>query len=131
MQISARKLNTVLENQIFSVFNQTMADLRTPEEVDQVIRDLLTETEHTALAKRLAIATFLEKGRSYENIRETLKVSSATIASVAEQIGNPGFQLALTKIKAEEWAEKWVEKISRLFGKITQRTRKPPTLVDG
>ncbi|EKD49657.1 MAG: hypothetical protein ACD_63C00078G0001, partial [uncultured bacterium] len=81
MQVSSRQLNSVLEKQIFSVFYQTLSDLRTPEEIKTVLTDLLTETELTALAKRLAIATFLEKGRSYENIRDTLKVSSATIAS--------------------------------------------------
>ena len=118
MQISSRKLNTVLEKQIFSVFYQSLADLRTPEEVETVLADLLTDTERTALAKRLAIAVFLEKGRSYENIRETLKVSSATIASVAEQMGDPGFQLALAKVKAEEWAEEWAGRISGLFKKV-------------
>jgi TrpR-related protein YerC/YecD len=118
MQVSSRKLNAVLEKQIFSVFYQSLADLRTPEEVEAVFSDLLTDTERTALAKRLAIATFLEKGRSYENIRETLKVSSATIASVAEQMGNPGFRLALDKIRAEEWAEEWAGRIAGLFKKI-------------
>ena len=119
MQISERKLNAVLEQQVFSVFYQTLADLRTPHEVETVLSDLLSETERVALAKRLAIATFLEKGRSYENIRETLKVSSATVASVAEQMGNPGIQLALTKVKAEEWASHWAKRISRFFNKLS------------
>lgn len=118
MQVSTRKVNPVLEKQVFSVFYQALADLRTPEEVEEVFTDLLTETERTAIAKRLAIATFLEKGRSYENIRETLKVSSATIASVAELLASPGIQLALTKIKAEAWAEEWAGKIAGLFKKI-------------
>lgn len=122
MQISNRKLNGALEKQIFSVFYQALADLKTPQEVEIVVSDLLTETEKTALAKRLAIVAFLDKGRSYENIRETLKVSSATIASVAEQMGSPGMQLALTKIKAEEWAEEWAEKISTILKKITKKT---------
>lgn len=119
MQVSNRKLNTTLEKQVFSVFYQSLADLRTPEEVESVLTDLLTETERTAIAKRLAIATFLEKGRSYENIRETLKVSSATIAAVADQLGSPGYQLALTKIKAEQWAEEWAGKIAGLFKKVS------------
>ncbi len=122
MQVSNRKLNDALEKQIFSIFYQTLADLKTPEEVDSVISDLLTETEQTALAKRLAIAMFLDKGRSYENIRDTLKVSSATIASVAEQMGNPGMQMALKKIKAEEWADEWAGKISGIFKKIGSKS---------
>lgn len=118
MQVSSRKLNATLEKQIYGIFHQLLSDLRSPEEVESILSDLLTETEYTALAKRLAIATFLDKGRSYENIRETLKVSSATIASVAEQMGNPGIQKALAKIKAEEWAGEWSGKISGLFRKI-------------
>jgi TrpR-related protein YerC/YecD len=122
MQVSSRQLNSVLEKQIFSVFYQTLSDLRTSEEIKTVLTDLLTETELTALAKRLAIATFLEKGRSYENIRDTLKVSSATIASVAEQIGNPGFQMALERIRAEEWAGEWAGRIASLFRKVSSNT---------
>jgi uncharacterized protein YerC len=118
MQVSNRKLNATLEKQILPVFYQSLADLRTPEEVETVLSGLLTETERTALAKRLAIASYLEKGRSYENIRDTLKVSSATIASVAEHMGDPGFRLALDKIKAEAWADEWAGKIYGLFKKI-------------
>jgi len=121
MQISDRKLNAIFQEQLFSVFYQTLADLRTPNEVEIVFSDLLTETERVALAKRLAIATFLEKGRSYENIRDTLKVSSATVASVAEQMGNPGIQLALTKVKAEEWADKWAKRISLMFKNFSSK----------
>ena len=118
MQISTRKLNSTLEKQIFSVFYQALADLGSADEVKSVFEDLLTETERIALAKRLAIITFLDKGRSYENIRDTLKVSSATIASVAEQIGNPGIQKILAKVKADEWADEWAGKISGLLKKI-------------
>lgn len=119
MQVSSRKLNATLEKQIFSLFHKMFSDLKTTEEVNSVFSDLLTETEHVALAKRLAIAIFLDKGRSYENIRETLKVSSATIASVANQMGNPGIQSAIAKVKAEEWAGEWAGKISGLFKKIS------------
>ena len=115
MQLSARKLNKNIEKQIFAILYQVINDLKSEGEVTTVINDLLSETEKSAVAKRLAIATFLDKGRSYENIRETLKVSSATIASVQAAMGNPGFQLALRKVKAEEWADQWSDKISKLF----------------
>jgi uncharacterized protein YerC len=118
MQLSTRKLNKNIEKQILGLLYQVLNDLKSEEEVTTVMNDILSETEKLAVAKRLAIATFLDKGRSYENIRETLKVSSATIASVQEMIGNPGFQLALRKVKAEEWADQWGEKISNLFKSI-------------
>lgn len=120
MQLSSRKLNKNIEGQIFAILYQVINDLKSEEEVTTVMGDILSATEKLAVAKRLAIATFLDKGRSYDNIRETLKVSSATIASVQAMMGNPGFQLALRKVKAEEWAEAWGEKISNLFKSVVK-----------
>ena len=120
MQISARKLNKNIERQIFAILYQVISDLKSQEEVTTVIEDLLSGTEKLAVAKRLAIATFLDKGRSYENIRENLKVSSATIASVQAMMGSQGFQLALRKVKAEEWADQWSDKISNLFKSVVK-----------
>jgi len=116
MQVSSRPLNKRIENQLFVVLHQMLADAKSPNEVKEVLKDLLSSGEHTVIAKRLAIAIFLDKGRSYENIKETLKVSSATIASVQEMMGNSGVQLALQKVKAEEWADGWARKIRQLIG---------------
>lgn len=118
MQVSKQKLNKSIEKQIYSVFFQLVSDLKTPEEAAMLFEDLLSETERQVVAKRLAIGLFLDKGRSYENIKNTLKVSSATIASVQESMGNPGMQLALNKVKAEAWADEWAEKITSFVGKI-------------
>jgi uncharacterized protein YerC len=118
MQVSKQKMNKTIEKQIFSIFYQLVADVKNAEESKTLLHDLLTETERQVLAKRLAIAIFLDKGHSYEHIRSTLKVSSATIATVHELMGNPGIQLALQKVKAEEWADDWAGKISSIVGKI-------------
>lgn len=118
MQVSKQKLNKTIERQIYSIFYQLIADLKTESEVKTVFDDLFSETERQVVAKRIAIGLFLDKGRSYENIKNTLKVSSATIASVQESMGNPGMQMAINKVKAEEWAGAWAGKISSLVGKI-------------
>ena len=118
MQVSKQKLNKNIEKQIYTIFYQLMVDLKTIDETEKLMKDLLSTTEREVIAKRVAIAIFLDKGRSYENIKNTLKVSSATIASVHENMGNPGMQLALQKIKAEEWADQWAGKISSIVGKI-------------
>jgi len=114
MQNSSRKINKNIEKQIFVVLHQMIMDLKSGEEVELVMTDLLSSGEHGFLAKRLAIAVFLDKGRSYENIMETLKVSSATVASVSEMMGNPGVVMALRKVKAEEWAESWAKRLRGL-----------------
>lgn len=69
------------------------------------LQDFLSETEQQVLAKRLAILHQLHQGKSYEKIKKALQVSSATISSVAEMKGKPGFKLALEKIKLDQWAE--------------------------
>ena len=111
-------MNRTIEKQVYAIFYQMIADLKTPAEVKAVFTDLFSTTERQVIAKRVAIALFLDKGRSYENIKQTLKVSSATIASVQDTLANPGMQITINKIKAEEWAGAWAGKISSLVGKI-------------
>jgi len=114
MQISSRKLNQHIESQIFQLFHQVLCDTKDLDEMDTILKSLLSEAEHLVVAKRLAIAVYLEKGRSYENIKQSLKVSSATIASVQDMMSDEGLILALRKVKAEEWADKWATRLRRL-----------------
>ena len=118
MQVSKKKLNSNIKKQIDEIFLKLIVDTDSVNEAKTIFWDLLSETEQQAVVKRLAIAIFLDKGRSYENIKSFLKVSSATIASVNEKMGDPGMVLALQKVKAEEWADDWSKKISSLVGKV-------------
>lgn len=112
MQLSSNPLNKNIEKQLSEMLFGVLAELRTPEEIKIVLGDLLTDAERMAMIKRLGIAVYLDKGRNYENIKGTIKVSSATIASVAEGIGNPGWQEMIKRVKAEQWAVDWTNKIS-------------------
>ncbi|MBI1872066.1 hypothetical protein HYS10_01465 [Candidatus Collierbacteria bacterium] len=96
----------------------TLCEITTPETMANVLADLLTDTERIAMMKRLGIAIYLDKGRSYDDVKNNLKVSSATIATVAESMGNPGIVELIKRIKAEEWASDWTDKISRSLRKI-------------
>ncbi len=117
MRISEKTLNASLKKQIEAIFIQTIADLKDVSEVKTFLTDFFNQSENEAFSKRLAIAYWLKKGRSYNNIKENLKVSSATIASVQSIIGKPGLKLALKKIEAEEWANQWAEKIKKFVKK--------------
>jgi len=115
MQVSKKKINPKIEKQIFGLLYQVVNDLKNPQEIRDFLSAILTKTELEAIVKRLAVAHYLDKGRTYENIKKSLSVSSATIAAVQEQVAKgKGFGLALEKIKAEEWADKWAKKISQL-----------------
>ncbi len=121
MQLSSNPLNKSIEKQLSGMMYGILAELDTPEEIKTVMADLLTEGERVAILKRLGIAVYLDKGRSYEDIKNNIKVSSATIASVAENTGNPGWQEMVKRIKADEWAEEWTNKITRGIKKILPR----------
>lgn len=118
MQVSAKKLNKTIEEQVFAILFQVVNDSRGDSEVETLMKDLLSKTELMVVAKRLAIAIYLDKGRSYENIKNMLKVSSATIAQVQEKMESPGMQLALKKVKTDEWAGGWSEKLGQVFNQL-------------
>ena len=113
MRTSSFKLSSSLKIQLEKTFYQTLNDLKDNREVEIFLKDFFNESEFETFVKRLAIAYWLKKGRSYSNIKENLKVSSATIASVHETLKSPGIKLALKKLEAEEWANVWSEKIKK------------------
>lgn len=121
MRITKKRLSKNLETQTQKVFYQLIADLKDEDEADMVLKDFLSRPARLSLAKKLSIALLLDKKRSYQNIKDLLKVSSSTIAEVDGKLGNPGIQLAIRKVKADEWADKWSKKISQALERILPR----------
>lgn len=115
MQVSKKKINEQLLKQVKLMWYQLMVDTKTPDEVMLILNSMLSDTELTAITKRLAVAYWLTKGRSYENIRDNLKVSSATIAAVQQSLQEPGWKHAIKKVTADEWATKWENKIKSVL----------------
>lgn len=115
MRTSEKNINVSLKKEIENILAQTVADLRDITEARTFLSDFFNESEYEAYAKRLAIAYWLKKGRSYNNIKDNLKVSSATIATIQSIMDKPGFKLALKKIEAEEWASQWSERIKKFI----------------
>lgn len=117
MQVSKNKINKNLDIQLAKNYYQLVADIKSPKEAEIIFKDLLSETELVSVIKRLAVGYWLTNKRSYEIIKNTLKVSSATIATTHRELKNPGWQMAIKKLMAEEWATKWETKINNLFKK--------------
>ena len=123
MQSSRTRVNPIINKQITSLWQQMVADIKTPEEAEIIFSDLLSEIEMVAITKRLAVGYYLHKKRSYEVIKNNLKVSSATIATVQQDLKKTGWQLALQKVLADEWGTKWEKKIKAFFPKkVSLRT---------
>ena len=123
MQVSKKDINKKIEAKIFKSLYQVLADLKQRKDVEMFLEDTLSETEKTVLAKRLGIACYLNNNKSYERIRQDLRVSSATIANVQKwmESGGEGLQLALKTIEADEWAGQMANKISDSVKKVFKR----------
>lgn len=106
-----------MKNQLIKTLAQTLVDFKNIEEMHAFLSDFFNESELETFAKRLSVAYWLKRGRSYENIKTNIKVSSATIATIEKLLKKPGFALALKKMEAEEWATLWAEKIQRFIKK--------------
>lgn len=115
MRVSKRKVNKALERELFQTLFQVVVDIKNTKEAEQFLLDFLGKDQLITTVKRLAVAYWLEKGRGVTNIRENLAVSSATIETIKRQLNSPGIKLAIKKIEAEVWANKWTEKIKNFI----------------
>jgi|SRR5581483_5119528 len=73
--------------------------LRTRDEARRFLRDLCTVGELEALAHRWQIAGLVDSGRSYLEIADTVRTSTATVTRVAHWLrhGAGGYALALER----------------------------------
>jgi len=112
MRTSPQKLAKSVEKEILHYLFLVFADAKNPAEVEEMFRGILTEAELISVAKRIAAAKYLEDGLSYGEIKNRLNISSATVSQIQAQAPkNLGFQIALNKIKEDEWASKWEKRI--------------------
>lgn len=117
MRTSTQKVNEILKKQLFSTFSKLVIDLKKEDDIKLFLEDFFNESELETFIKRLGVFYWLKKGRSYNNIKDNLKVSSATIATAQESIQTPGIKLALKFMEAEEWANQWADKIKNFVKK--------------
>jgi len=75
--------------------------LKTKDECNKFFRDLCTLEEMTDLTDRWQMVKLIVKGQSYRNIAEKLKVSTTTVARVANWLnqGKGGYQLIVNRLK--------------------------------
>jgi len=117
MRTSLQKLNKKTDLKIQQTFLQLLADLRSFQETKQFFQAFFTPAEQSIFAKRLAIAVHLKQGQSYQQIKDSLKVSSATISKTRDSLGSLGFALIFKKIIADQWASHWAKKLLSPFKK--------------
>ena len=117
-QVSRYPISKKVADRIFEVFLKTLVEIRSNQEADEFISDLLTPTEKIMLAKRLAIAFLLQKGYDYRTIQKLIRVSAPTITSVntARKYGSEGYKKLVEKIiKEEKLASFFEEAVEKLL----------------
>ena len=105
---------------MFEVLRETIAHLRTSEEVEGFLHDFLSPVERIMLAKRLSIAVLLNKGYRYETIAGILRVTPPTIATVSLLLkySGGGYKKAVEKIARNEKMNEFWEKVEDVVAKI-------------
>lgn len=124
-KVSRRFLDKELENKIFEVFLKTIVDIKTPVEAKNFIEDLLSPTEKIMLIKRLAIAVLLTKGKTYDYIDHTLKVSRATIMTVSLWLkhGKGGYRKVVDNILKTQNRERLIDNIEEILIRLSPPKR--------
>ena len=106
-------MNPSLKRGLLTTFAQMIADLENPKEVVSFLNDFFDEAELEKYVKRISVAYWLKKGRDEENIKRNLLATSKEINEAKKSLKKEGIQLAIKKIEAEEWANKWAERIKK------------------
>lgn len=124
-KVSRRFLDKELESKIFEVFLKTIVDIKTPVEAKNFIDDLLSPTEKIMLVKRLAIAVLLTKGKTYDYIDHTLKVSRATIMTVSLWLkhGKGGYRKVVDSILKAQNRERLIDNIEEILIRLSPPKR--------
>lgn len=124
-KVSKRFMDKDVQSRMFEIFWKALASLKSPEESRRFWQSFISDVEQLMLAKRLGIALMLTKGFSYQEIKDSLKVSSSTIMDVGirYKIGSGGIKPTLKKILKEEATENFWDNIEEFFLMISPQAR--------
>lgn len=81
-QVSRRLISPVVQKKIQALFLDCVMRCQNQDTAAAFIDALLTDTEKIMIAKRVAIALMILKGRTAEEIQDILKVSGQTVWTV-------------------------------------------------
>lgn len=101
--LSKKELDPRTKREILQTFEMILGKLNR-NEVNEFLSSLLTKTERTMLAKRLAIVTLLQEGVDDVDIAEALGVTRVTVNRIQLKIYlyPKGFEIARRKINEDK-----------------------------
>jgi len=82
---------------------EAISAVNNPQEAAKLLTDLLSPAEIEIIAKRLEIAKLLTQGKTYSDIRDSVKAGFSTIARVNTwlNLAGEGFKIAISRAKKE------------------------------
>ncbi len=83
---------------------QVLAVIADQKNMQDFLRDVLTEKEIIEISSRLEAAKMLQSGKKYAEIIDQTKLSSRTVARISDwlQNGQGGYQAALKIVNAQQ-----------------------------
>lgn len=124
-QVSKRKLDKDLENEIFKQFWNSLGKINDSGKSAEFFSDLLTETEKVMLAKRFSAAVLITRGKSATEIKDSIHLAYSTINSVSAWTKNakPKTKEILNKISIDKNWETVFDKIDAILDKLPPKPR--------
>ena len=83
---------------------RALLSLKSQEECYAFLEDICTIKETLDISQRLAVASLLDEGESYADIREKTGASTATISRISKcyEYGTGGYKTIIDRLKAGE-----------------------------
>ncbi len=118
-QVSKYPIQKEVYNEILDTFLQTIANLVTKQEVLEFFNEFLTANEKIMFSKRLAAGLLIAEGYDYKEIRDLLKISTATISTFSSFYKyGIGYKRVIDKLKKDKEITEFLiviaEKVSAL-----------------
>lgn len=119
-QISKYPVRQTIEQRMFEVFLDSIAMVKTQDQVKMLINDLFSHTERVMLAKRLSIALLLLKQYDQRSISKLLRVGLETVSKVSRSLrtGAGGYAMVTSAIMRQEKYHEWIEKIDDTLAEL-------------
>lgn len=97
---SDKRMPKPSQDQLWIEFCDLVVGLKSREAVRRFFCDLMNRTERLMFIRRLQIASLLEAGATYEQIKKTLGVGATTIARVHRwlEFGRGGYRSAVQRL---------------------------------
>lgn len=107
--VSQKRVKRETAKRLEERFVRFILSLKNSKQGELLLKELLTPTEQTMLAKRVGIIWMLDRNYSFYRIQKTLKVSTSTILRFWKQKQSGAFVHTLGSFKKEQEAKKFWE----------------------